>query len=448
MFEKQREWRSMFIKSRLRRSMREIRIKLNLGLGIVAPLTHLIPEKPRRFVRDLLTTLTTPKDLRPYRPPIQEGKMIAPPGINVYGMFQTQIGLGQGARLYAKSLQLSQIPCDFVNLDFVEFPKDEDSMDTILRPDGRYALNLIHVSADQIERACSPFSHKCFDNHYNIGVWLWELERLPANWIRYFDYVDELWVPSTFISDAARKDTDKPITVIPYGIETPVDESVRADFGFSEDEFLVLAMYDSKSFASRKNPEGAIEAFVQAFSGWDNRAALVLKVANGKSEELNKLRKRLEESSIRYYLFTEKFSKPRLNSMIRCCNVFISLHRSEGFGLVIAEAMNLGVPVVATGWSANLDFMPSEYTFLVGYEMIPVGDSYYGEIENPVWADPHINEAAAALRVILENPALAREKATAAQKYIQRYYSLEASAEKMKVRYLEICKELKEKGLM
>ena len=87
--------------------LRKTKIVLNQGLGKVAPLTHLIPEKPRRAVRDFLTILTTPKDLRPYRAPISEGLITAPPGINEYGMFQTQIGLGQGTRLYAKALLLS-----------------------------------------------------------------------------------------------------------------------------------------------------------------------------------------------------------------------------------------------------------------------------------------------------------------------------------------------------
>lgn len=436
----------MSFKGQLRRGTRKIRIWLNLGLGKVAPLTHLIPETPRRFVRDRLTILTTPKDLRPYRPPVSEGKIIAPSGINLYGMFQTGIGLGQGTRLYAKSLQQSEIPCAFVNLDFVEFPKEDDSMDAMLRSTGEYSINLIHVSADQIERACSPFPHTQFDNHYNIGVWLWELDRLPANWIKYFDYVDELWVPSTFIANAAKKDTEKPVTVIPYGIETPVDGSKRADFGLSEDDFLVLAMYDSKSFASRKNPEGAIDAFVQAFSGRDTRAVLVLKVSNGRPEELKSLRERLDETGIRYYLITEKYPKPHLNALIGCCDAYISMHRSEGFGLVIAEAMNLCVPVVATGWSSNLDFMPPECTYLVGYDMIPVGDSYYGEIGNPFWADPHIDEAAAALRSIMEKPAQAAEKAAEAQKYIQQYFSIESSATKMETRYKEICDELKRTG--
>ena len=434
----------MHSRGSLRMKARQLKIKMNLGLAKVAPLTHLIPEKPRRAVRDALIRITTPRQYRPYRPPVSGGPLTAPLGINEFGMFRAESGLGQGARLYARALLDSGIPCDFVNTHFLDFlPQADHSLDEHLSRTGQYAINLIHINADQMEEACNFFPHRMFDHHYNIGVWLWELERLPQRWLKYFDYVDELWVPSQFIADAARKDTEKPVTVIPYGIEAPADPCTRADFGFAEEDFLVLAMYDSNSFASRKNPEGAIAAFEKAFGGRDTQAALVLKVGNSKPEELEALQTRLRQSGIRYYLVTERLSKPRLNALIACCDVFISLHRSEGFGLVIAEAMLLGVPVVATDWSANVEFMPRECTCRIGCRMVPVGDAYrFGEAAQ-MWAEPDIDEAAAALRMLQENPERARQMAEAAKSHIRNQYSLRASAEKMKARYDELASILK-----
>ncbi|MBQ9252011.1 MAG: glycosyltransferase family 4 protein [Clostridia bacterium] len=417
---------------------------MNLGLANVAKLTHFIPEETRHKVRDWLISVTTPKT---YRPPVWRGKCKAPLGINEYGFIRAQIGLAQGARCYARGLEESQIPFTLVNVDYIDWMEQNDhTWDGKITPRGKYAINLMHINADQMADASKSYFHRDFDNHYNIGVWLWELETLPASWQSGFAYVDELWVPSQFIAEAIRKETEKPVTVIPYGIETPVDGSTRADFGLSEDDFLVLAMYDSRSYATRKNPEAAIRAFQQAFSHQGTRARLVLKVANGKEKEIQGLKQRLEAAGIRYHLVTEKFEKPKLNALIACCDVFISLHRSEGFGLVVAEAMNLGLPVVATAWSANAEFMPEDCTCRVGYTLIPVGDDYQFGDDTQRWADPDVAQAAEYLRLLYDHPERAREMGEKEKAYIQRELSPEACGRRMRERYEEICAELRSNG--
>ncbi|MBR2823425.1 MAG: glycosyltransferase family 4 protein [Clostridia bacterium] len=433
----------------MRNGLSKIKIWLNQGIGKIAPLTHFIPEKTRHAVADRLIRATTPKRITRVHPPVREGRIPYPPGINEYGLFRATIGLSQGAKLYARALEKTGIPLSLVSISFAPMHPDTDhSYDRALSRGGKYAVNLIHVNAPSMEGAFTAFPRRLFDNHYNIGVWLWELETLPASWREALPFVDELWVPSRFIAGAVQKETDKPVTVIPYGIETPTAPCGRADFGFPEGTFLALAMYDSYSYASRKNPEGAIAAFEQAFGGRAEDAALVLKVANGKPEELRALRERLDRSGIRYFLVTERLEKPKLNAMIACCDVFMSLHRSEGFGLVVAEAMNLAVPVIATGWSANAEFMPPECTCRVGYTMVPVGDAYQAEGEPQVWAEPDVAEAARFLRRLKDQPAEARRMALAAQEYLRREYSIEKCAEKMRKRYDEICRRLRKDGAL
>ena len=433
----------------IHRKVRQVKTAMNLGLAKVARVTHFIPEKPRRAVRDWLIAVTTPGKLRPYRAPIQSGRITQPPGINEYGFFRAQNGLAQGAKLYAQALKESGIPFTLVNTDFIDWlAQDDHSWDSWLTPGGKYAINLIHINPDQLEEACRPFPHREFDDHYNIGVWLWELETLPASWKPKLDYVDELWVPSRFIAEAVRRETDKPVQAIHYGIDTPAEPCSRPDFGLPEEEFLVLAMYDSNSYASRKNPEGAIRAFEKAFGGRDVPARLVLKLANGKEEELRALRERLAGSGIRYQLITERYEKPRLNALIACCDVYLSLHRSEGFGLVVAEAMSLGVPVVATAWSANAEFMPEECTCRVKATLVPVGDAYQWGEEHHRWADPDVDQAAAYLRMLQENPEKGKRMAEEARAWIRKELSPERCGEKMRKRFEEICRELRETGRM
>jgi len=437
------------ISRRLKIIGKRVKIWANLSLAKVAPLTRMVPEKPRRVVRDWLIALTTPKAERPYRAPVQDGKIRNRPGINLYGFLRAENGLAQGAKLYAKALEESGIPYTLVNTDFLEWLSQRDhSLDAKISRKGKYAVNLVHINPDQWEAACREYPHRMFDNHYNIGVWLWELEYLPKEWLEKFDYVDELWVPSQFIADAAQRETEKPVTVIRYGIETPVEKLGRKDFGLPEDAFLVLAMYDSNSYATRKNPEAAIQAFEKAFAGKNENAVLVLKLANGKEEELRKLRERLDASGIRYYFVTERFSKPKLNALIACCDVFLSLHRSEGFGLVVAEAMSLGVPVVATAWSSNAEFMPEECTCRVGYTLIPVGENYQWADDRQRWANPDTDEAARDLRLLFENPEKAREMAEKSKAYIQTEMSPEVCGRQMRERYEEIIAALRNTGRM
>ncbi len=427
--------------------LRKLKIKMNLGLAKVAPLTHLIPEKPRRAVRDWLIGITRPKEYGTYRFPIQDGKIDWPLGINEYGMFRAENGLGQGAKLYAKSLALSGVPYTLVNTNFLDFlPQVDHSMDDKITTEGKYAINVMHVNANQWEDACHFFPHRMFDNHYNIGIWVWEADTLPRPWVEKLPHVDEIWTPSQFVADAFRKETDKPVITMPYGIEAPVDGSTRADFGFGEDDFLVLSMYDSNSQSSRKNPEGAIEAFIRAFGGRNTRARLVLKAGNEKPEALARLKERLEAAGVRYALVTERMDKPRLNALIACCNVFLSMHRSEGFGLVIAEAMALGVPVVATGYSANVEFMPEDCTCRVKYTLIPMGNDYVYQDDALRWADPDPDDAAAYLRKLYDDPAEAKRMAAGAKAFIQERHSLERIAGLIRKRYDEICEKLEAEG--
>ena len=419
-----------------KQKMLELKARMNRAIGTYAHLTHIIPKGPRQKVRDWMIRKTSPVKLavpEAYRP----GKYRD--GINEYGFFKEETGLGQGARCYAKAIETAGIPHRFIHLNFLEWlPGDDRSYEKKLKRKPTYAGNVMHLNPDLLEEALQIFPKRFFDRHYNIGVWLWELETLPDCWLKSLDFYDEIWTPSEFIAKAVRKETDKPVTVIPYGIEPKRADMNRRDLGLPEDKFITLAMFDAHSYTVRKNPMAAIEAFTEAFAG-NPEALLVLKANHPKDDEIARLEEQLKEAGIQYRLIRDRMPREQLNDLMACCDVFISLHRSEGFGLPIAEAMALGTAVVATNWSANAEFMDETCAGCIGYRMVPVGDQYaYETKESDRWADPDIHEAARYLKKLYEDPEYRKQVSQAGKEHIRKTLSVEKCGERMKKRLEEI----------
>ena len=362
-----------------------------------------------------------------------------PAGINLYGFFKAENGLAQGAKLYAAALERAGIPHRLLNTDFLDWlQQDDTAFDDRLSRENEYAVNVIHINPDQWQEAVGEFPRNQFDGHYNIGVFLWELETIPENWRAILGYVDEVWTPSEFIASAVRKETEKPVTVIPYGMEAPFDETVtRADFGIAEDAFTVLMMFDSNSFAARKNPEGAIKAFREAFGDRPEKTQLVIKINNPTEADIAFVNEYAGEGDA-VRLITGRMDKKKLNALIRLCDVYISLHRSEGFGLVMAEAMYLGVPVVATNWSSNVEFMPADAACMVDYTLVPVNNRYQFDNGEMRWAEPDVHQAAGYLRKLKTDLEWRKKVGRAGQEYIREHITVENCGGRIKQRMAEI----------
>lgn len=411
----------------------------------VKPYFRFLPNNLRHRIGNALKIVT---DNRIKRPPRPYSPGLYPMGINLFGLFRAEMGLAQGAKLYARALSCGEIPHVLLNLDFLDWLAQNDhSYDKELVEKPVYAVNVMHINPDQWREAAYPFGLQAFDQHYNVGIWLWELETIPGRWRPILEYVDELWAPSEFIAKALRKETDKPVTVIPYGIDVPCDRTVtRCSLGLPEDKFCVLVMYDSNSYASRKNPAAAIRAYAKAFGGHSVAVHLVIKINHPKKEDVEFFERELGTQG-GYTLITEQMEKPRLNALIRLCDVFISLHRSEGFGLVMAEAMALGTPVVATNWSANTEFMTQETSCMVDYQLVPVGNQYQYMDATHRWAEADTEQAAGYLRRLYEDEAYYREKAEAGREWIATRFSPKKTAEKIRKRLEEIGALSKDAGL-
>ena len=414
--------------------MNRIKTRLKYRLVTALWIKKAVPAGIRhRFsgrVVDALATHTAPP--APYEP----GKY--PKGINLYGFFKAENGLAQAVRMYARALEEGKIPHTLLNTDFLDWlPQEDTTFDDRLTRENRYAVNVVHVNPDQWEEACGTFPKSQFDGHYNIGVFLWELEEWPESWRPVFRYVDEVWVPSEFVARTVRKATDKPVTVIPYCIETPYDETAtRADFGLKEEDFLVLMMFDSNSYTARKNPGAAMDAFREAFGRKPEGVKMVIKISNPKPEDIAFAEEKLDPGS--YVLITERLDRKRMNALIRLCDVFLSLHRSEGFGLVMAEAMSLGTAVVATDWSANTEFMPAGAACMVEARQVPVGDGYQYRQEGLTWAEADVRQAAAYLKRLKEETGYREEIAEKGKEQVERQLSVAKCAEGIAKRLDEI----------
>jgi glycosyltransferase involved in cell wall biosynthesis len=243
---------------------------------------------------------------------------------------------------------------------------------------------------------------------FRVAYWAWELPDPPQDWAGCDRNVAEIWTPSAFSRSSLARLCDQPIHVVPHYV--PPHPRRRRHQGRP---FTVLAMADSRSSLSRKNPDGAVRAFRTAF-GASPDARLVLKLS-GRDGALRALEGALGDLTAagNIELVKTHLDERALTALYQRTDVLLSLHRAEGFGLPMAEAMAHGVPVVATGWSGNLTFMSAADSLLVPYRLVPVDDaaSIYG---GSTWAEPDIAAAAAALRRLEGDPAHYAEIAAAA----------------------------------
>ena len=285
-----------------------------------------------------------------------------------------------------------------------------------------HPVNVLHINADQLPVAYEHFGPGFFANRYNIGVWHWELPEFPDIWSDSLELVDEIWAPTRFIRDSLSAVSPVPVVHMPHAVT--IDPSASADrthFGLPVDAFLFLMMFDMHSFQARKNPEAAVEAFQRALQDDPSRdMGLVIKVMNAATSprDLNRLRD-LAEKSPKIHLLETHLSRRDAYRLQASCDAFVSLHRSEGFGLGLAESMAIGKPALATAWSGNMDFMTTENSALVGYELAPIAIDHGPYAKGQLWAEADVNEAARWMNRLATDSVLCRRLGVEARRTIE-----------------------------
>jgi GT2 family glycosyltransferase/glycosyltransferase involved in cell wall biosynthesis len=343
--------------------------------------------------------------------------------VNVAGYFHAELGIGEAARLLLTALQASGTP--YRALPYGETVSRQDHPFKNKPRSARCGdINLICVNADQLPQFARQNRKLFLPGRYSIGVWFWEVEDFPAELHAAFDYVDEIWVASEFMRQTLVKVSPKPVFKFPLPIMAPeINPSLsRADLGLPE-RFSFLFSFDFLSVLERKNPIGLIEAFRRAFRPGEG-PALLIKTINGdkrvpQMEELLYAAAGHPDITIRdgYLSAVEK------NTLTALCDAYISLHRSEGFGLTLSEAMSLGRPAIATGYSGNLEFMTAENSFLCSYAAREIGPGAEPYPPTSRWAEPDLDEAADLMRRVYFHPEEAKARAEKALGDINRFHS-------------------------
>lgn len=362
-----------------------------------------------------------------------------PMGINFIGDVKAEIGLGQSARLVVRELEHTDIPFTVYQLDMDGNLRSNDhSCDSFISQTMPYGVNIFHINPYELGVIYSQFGKDVWQKRYNIVFWLWELQEFPEEWKACFPLVDEVWTPSEFTSSSIRKVIDVPVITIPYAMTAPVDEKYnRRYFSLPEDKILYLGMYDCNSTMGRKNPMGIIEAFKQAFPAdgaeEQTRVGLVLKVNNAQDEDMQILKAALAGYDNIYFI-TDILTKLEVNSLIACVDVFVSLHRAEGFGLVMAEAMLNETVCIATDWSSNTEFMNNEVACMVPCRMVAIeqGDTQYRTGYH--WAEPDISAAANYMKQLYQDSDYRKQKAQLAKAYLKDKLSMQQAVERMQER--------------
>lgn len=273
---------------------------------------------------------------------------------------------------------------------------------------------------------------------YRIAYWAWELETVPDDWVEAAETVDEIWAPTEFVARAMRSRMPRPVYHMLPGVEAePIEPVSRAALNIPADHFVFLFAFDLHSQLHRKNPLGLIRAFQSAFRA-DEAVTLIIKASGGDihAADLAMLQEAARGENV--LLVHELVSRAQAYGFIAMADCFVSLHRSEGFGLGLAEAMLLGKPVIATGYSGTLDFMNRENSLLVDYKIVEITEDRPIYTKGNFWAEPSIEHAAALMRQVYEHRDEANERALRAQPQIQRLLSIEAAGQRMRDRLAQI----------
>ena len=371
-----------------------------------------------------LAGMVTPQSVK--APAVHASHGALPFGVNLIGYARGQFGIGEDVRMAALAMRAAGIPFSVYNVEpGREVCQGDDSVEALISDRLPYAVNLLCTTGIETARLAAVEGSTLFDGRRTIGYWPWELPEWPDEWQHAYEFVDEVWASSRYTYEAFAKSSPKPVRHLPMAVTVDATaELKRRDFRLPENRFLFVFSFDVLSSLARKNPQACVRAFKQAFPLGHEPVGLVVKAMRATPDN-PVWQALLEEAQAdrRITIVAETLSRGEVLDLYRACDAFVSLHRAEGFGRGIAEAMLLGKPVVVTGFSGNLDFTTPGSAALVDHRLRPVSPEDYPFAEGQLWAEPDGAHAAWWMRRLVEDHWLRQRLAEQGQRLTAATYA-------------------------
>jgi len=417
--------------------------KLKRAAGSVLPLSV------RRSLNDRLNEYRLARLIRAKKLFRQNPRRTYEPGVNLIAYIRAEMGLGVVARGMAAAIETAGIPFNIINVESGNYSQHTDYSWTrkeVARSD--YDTTIVFMNPDQSLHLRTQVPATLLSDRYVVAQWYWELPELPDEWLKEFEFVDEVWAGSQFIADAVLAKiaavagmSSVPVVRMPPVVMLSDDESSpsRSQFGLPEDRYLFLAMFDTNSVLQRKNPLGVLRAFKTAFDGADASVGLVMKFNNPDYREplMQSVREEMAGCA-NVFVVDRIMNRAEVTSLIKACDCFVSLHRSEGFGLGPAEAMSLAKPAIITNWSGNVDYMTPDNSIAIDYNLVKLGQDYGPYKAHQHWAEPDVEQASHWMKKLHSDPSLGHRLGHRGRETIVSLYSPSVVAAQIRARLAEI----------
>ena len=375
-----------------------------------------------------------------------------PVSVNVLGDWRATTGLAEAARRSVSAMVATGARVSLHTRENPEVPRSASRFPAALKglEGGRIGdIDVWYLNVHEFNIVPDSDLRPGAEPRYVVGSWAWELPRLAHIFEPQLERVDEIWVPSRFTAEAFRHHTTKPVRVMPIPVEPLIDLTLsRSDLGLPEEGCLFLFSFDVNSTMARKNPRAVIQAFEAAFDAVERHGPVRLVMKTSNLDSSGDLCARLadEVASVGGVLIDGELSRQEMDSLIGLCDIYVSLHRAEGFGMGMAEAMALGRPVIATAYSGNTDFMTAANSAPVRFRLRPITKSDHVEQPSvaPVyepgqfWAEPDVGHAAEWMRRLWRDPSLRNRIGRAAAAAVRERYNHERVSAEMLTRLWEL----------
>lgn len=349
--------------------------------------------------------------------PVHDALSLAP-GANIVGYMSAESGVGGIARSLVDAARASEIPHSVMSSNRTIARQSDTGAQPSESQPGEFPVNILCINADAIDQLLDDIGEPFLKERYNIGFWAWEVDTFPWEMAAKAQWLDEIWVYSRHAADAIAPRVRVPVLRAPVVVRRPPAPSTRRP-----GPFRFLFMFDHLSVFERKNPLDVVRAYLQAFPEGSN-TSLTIKSVNGHTNVVGQHLLERAAAARRDIVITDGYLRSSdVAALMADADCYVSLHRAEGFGLTIAEAMSMGKPTIATGYSGNLEFMRPWNSVLIPYTAERIGPGHPPYPEEGSWAQPDVDAAARAMRSIFDDPQMAMQLGAAAVRQIEEHHS-------------------------